>query len=256
MSNLYIKHNYLNKNIKYIKNAIIKEYDMKNGGLSILYNKNFITKKKYEYYLSLDKNKRNIEIGLWLKKNKEANKGLMEGFKEARQLFFEVNEITDKDVLSIKKDAIFLIDKEIKVEQVNDNYLFRNKNDYSSYINLNGKEFYYSIMDDILDVKGFQEEVVNIQKDYLFKFIKECLKLDADGNQEKLLIKLLEFKDDFLSKSLDYHYYYDINYNGYIFNMDNSFLSMKDINEDILKNDYLIMNNNLNIIIELISNIY
>jgi hypothetical protein len=250
------KHNYINKNIKYIKNAIITEYDMKNGGISILYHKGFLTKDEYDYLMNnLNKLERNIEIGKWLKNNKEVSIGLMEGFKEARELFFNENDINDSDVLSIKKDAIFLIDKQVKVKQLNEDYLFREKNQYSSYLNLLNKEFYFSLMDNILDVKGFSEDVVNIQKNYLFKFIQECLELSADSKNEKLFIKLLEFKNNYITKKLPFEYYYDINFGGYLFKYDYYTIILDSINNELLNNEYFNINTNLNVIIELISNL-
>ena len=126
------KHNYLNKDIKYIKNGLIQEYDMKNGGISILYHKNILSQDDYDYLMNdLNKQERNITIGKWLKDNSDITPELMNGFKEARELFFEMNNIKDSEVLSIKKDAIFLIGKSIDIEQVNEDYLFRKKNEYT-----------------------------------------------------------------------------------------------------------------------------
>lgn len=36
MNNLYLKDNYTNKDLKYIKNTIITEYDMESAGMNIL----------------------------------------------------------------------------------------------------------------------------------------------------------------------------------------------------------------------------
>lgn len=253
---VYEKHNYLNKGIKYIKNAVITEYDMKNGGISILKHEGYLSDEDYNYLMNdLDKHQRNVEIGIWLKDQPEVSKGLMEGFREARRLFFEANNIQDSEVLTIKKDAIFLIDKFIDVEQVNEDYLFRKKNQYTSYINLSGKEFYYNLMEDIFDIKGFPEETLKRQENYLFKFVKECLKLDADGKSEELFVKLLEFKNDYVTKNLPVEYYYDILFNGYLFKYEDHNVMLDQINKDLLNNEYFNFNSNLNLIIELISNL-
>lgn len=253
---VYEKHNYLNKDIKYIKNAVITEYDMKNGGISILKHEGLLSEEDYDYLMNdLDKHQRNVEIGIWLKDQPDVVKAQMEGFREARRLFFEANNIQDSEVLTIKKDAIFLIDKAIEVEQVNKDYLFRKKNQYTSYINLSGKEFYYNLMEDKFDIKGFQEDVLKHQNDYLFKFVKECLKLDADGRSEELFIKLLEFKNDYVTKALPVEYYYDIIFNGYLFKYEEHSVMLDEISPDLLSNEFFIFNNNLNLIIELISNL-
>lgn len=253
---IYMKHNYLNKNIKYIKNGVITEYDMKNGGISILHHNKYITEKEFEYLNSLDKLEKNVIVGKWLKDNPDISKALMEGFIEAREIFFEENEIEDSQVLAIKKDAIFLIDKIVDKEVLNEDYTFRKKNQYTSYIKLSNNEFYYSLQKDILDIKGFDENVKEKQKDHLFKFIKECLELDANGKDEELFIKLLEFKDSFVNKKLPLEYYYDIKFGGYLFKYENFHMLVKDedtINRDMINEKYFNFNINLNLILELIS---
>ena len=252
---LYEKHNYLNSNIKYIKNGIITEYDMKNGGISILYEKKLITDKEYNYLMNnLNKEERNVTIGKWLKENKNISKELMNGFKEARKLFFELNNIKDEDVLSIKKDAIFLINRTVNIENINDNYCFRQKNQYTSYINILKKEFYYSMFNNSFEIKGFTENVLEKQENFLFNFVKNCLVIDSNGMKDKLFIKLLEFKDNFINNKLDFNYYYDIIFEGYLFKYDKYTLLMKKLSkEDLLNNPYFNKSNNLKFIIELIS---
>lgn len=257
MNDLYKKHNYLNKDLKYIKNAIIREYDMKNAGLSILKHNELISLKEYNKLMNnYEKHERDVIVGKFLGENTEISNELMKGFIEARKEFFELNEIENSDVLSIKKDAIFLINKIPKYQQINDDYLFRNKNEYTSYINLKGKEFYYSVMNDKLDIKGFSKDIINNQKDYLFKFVKECLKIDSDNQSDNLFIKLLEFKNDFLERNLDNDYYRDIIENQYLFSYSKCYtLSLNDIDEDLKHGEYLNISNNLNFILELISNL-
>lgn len=253
---LAYKHNYLDKNIKYIKNGLIQEYDMKNGGISILYHNKLLSQDDYDYLMNdLDKLQRNIAVGKWLKDNPKASVELMDGFKMARDLFLSKNEVQPENVLSIKKDAIFLVNTSVKVEQVNEDYLFRKKNEYTTYINLGHKEFYYNVVDDILDVKGISETAQLMQKDYLLKFIKECLKLDSDGKKEELFIKLLEFKDSFIKRELSKEYYYDIILDGYMYSNNDHLLMLSEINDELVKNKYLVIGSNLNIILELISNV-
>lgn len=253
---LYKKHNYLNKDIKFIKNSIIKEYDMKNAGLNILYNKEFINTKEYNKLLKMDKLKRNVIIGKFLRDNPDINKELMEGFIEARKLFFEKNDIDDSEILSIKKDAIFLINNTPAITKLNDNYVFRKKNEYNCYLNIRNKEFYYSEIDKELNIKGFSKEIIESQKDYIFKFIEECMNLVTLERKDDLFIKLLEFKNDFIEKELDINYYRDIDRNTFLFKYKNQFLEVEDLGNINFKNsEYASITNNLTFLIELISNI-
>ena len=53
---------------------------------------------------------RQVYVGK-LQKDKAVSDALKEGIREARKNLFEANNIQDYEVLSIKNDAIFLIDR-------------------------------------------------------------------------------------------------------------------------------------------------
>lgn len=250
----YEKHNYLNKNIKYINNSIIREYDMKNAGPSILLHYELISQKEYDGLMKLDKHTRSVTVGKFLKVNPEISEALMEGFVEMRKEFFNLNNIEDSDILSIKKDAIFLINTIPKVTQINEECLFRNKNEYTSYLNIRNKEFYYDSLTDNFEIKGLPKEVVKSQEEFFIKFIKECIKLGSQNKKEELFIKFLEFKNSFINKELDIEFYRDITTNKFIFTHNNYILSLDDMKNISLKeNKYISIENNLNFLLEMIS---
>lgn len=250
-SQLYKKHNYLNKGITFINKSIITEYDMKNAGIEILRFNDIIKEKDYDYLMSLSKLQRNVVVGKFLRENSDVNSLLMEGFIEVRRAFFETNNIDDDDVLSIKKDAIFLINKTPKQTKLNEFFEFRPKNNYNSYILINNKEHYYSSNEDKLDVKGYAKGIYENQKDYLFKFLKECLELKLNNNDTELFRKLILFKDDFISRNLDNEFYRDIITNKFNVKIFDTYYIRESI-DDEFKN-HCEINNNLNFIIEIIN---
>lgn len=255
-NNIWEKHNYLNKDIKFIKNSIIREYDMQNAGLSILKHNELISEDDYNSIMKLEKHKRNVIVGKFLKDNSDISKALMEGFTEARKIFFEMNNIEDYEVLSIKKDAIFLINKTPSVTQINEDYLFRKKNEYNSYLNIRNKEFYYSELEKELTIKGLSEDILLSQKDYLLKFIQECLELISLNKRDDLFVKLLEFKNDFIEKKLDVNYYRDIDSNNFVFESQGILLDLNELKNINIENcKYLSITNNLKFVMELIVNI-
>src|SRR5690606_18081729 len=89
----------------------------------------------------MDKLKKNILVGKFLRDNPNVNSFLMEEFIRIRKELFEINNIEVDDVLSIKKDAIFIVNKRLRNLNLNDDYKFQEKNKYTSYINIAGKEF-------------------------------------------------------------------------------------------------------------------
>lgn len=226
---------------------------MKNAGLEILRYHEVFNKKEYDYLMSLPKLEKNIVVGKFLKTNKEANEVLMETFIEIRKLFFEMNNLSDDDVLSIKKDAIFLINKFPTKLELNEFFKFVPKNTYDSYILINNREHYYNSENDILDVKGYPKEIKDKQKDFMFKFLKECMRLKLINNEKELFRKLIVFKDDFINNSLDKEYYRDLIEGNFIIKIFGVLYGRENIDESMI--ELCIKNNNLNFIIELINKI-
>ena len=253
ISELYNKHNYLNKDIKFINNESIIEYDMKNAGINILLYNNILNDNDFKKLMSLSKLDRNISVGKFLKNNPDVNEFLINEFINIRKDFFNLNNIEDNNVLSIKKDAVVLINKTASVTKLNDFYEFLPKEKSNSYININNKEHYYNIENNLLITKGYSEEVKMFQKDYIFKFLSECLLLLSVHNKDNLFEKCIVFKDNYVKKNLDFGYYKDIYLNKYIFQINSYLFEKLVVDKELLT--YCNINNNLNFIIELFNTI-
>lgn len=209
MNNLWTKSNYLNKGIKYLSNVKIYEYDMKSGGYSILKEKGFFTDIEIKYLERVDKLTRNVYIGKKLMRNVAWNKELIEGFKEAIKQFFERNNIPEEVVLSIKKDALFIIDVNLGNKVIIDHITFELKNTYTSYYNLNGIEFYYNKTQ--IDVKGISDEIVEEHLDYFLGDLVEIFEVVETNNQRLIIDRLKEYRRDYISKSLPIEHYKEFN---------------------------------------------
>lgn len=244
ISQLYKKHNYKNKNLEYIKNCFIEEYDIKRAGLNILRNTNTITEEKYQEFLKMDKREADIIIGKWLRKHPEVSELMMNTYIEIRKRFFELNNITDDDdILSIKKDAIFVINHKCFHLEI-DGYEFVLKNKFNSYAYINNYEFYYGKNKDNIVVKGMNHESVIDQKLYFIKLIKDLMRLDSIGKYDEMFELLVDFKDDFIMNKLELPYYKDIITNQYQFNMGGVLVGRDTIDEKIICN--IFKNGNLN----------
>lgn len=250
---IYKRHNYLNKDITLINNSVIIEYDMKNAGLEILFHNNMINKNDYKILMSLDKLEKNIAVGKILMKDKFMNDFLMNEFIKIRKEFFDLNNIKEEDVLAIKKDAIILINRFPTNLIINNYYEFRNKGTYKSYININGKEHYLSSDGNNLIVKGYSSETKEYQRNYLFDFLKKCLRFKVLTDSDQLFEYLINFKNEFLTFKLEKEYYKDIIYNEYIIELFNILYQINDIEDTKEMKEKLNINNNLSFIIEVIN---
>ena len=110
ISQLYKRINYSSE-FSYIISRYIREYDISKANINILYSLNLITKSQYEYLDKADRMERQVIIGLMQQKDNNISIALKKGIIEAKEQFFVSNNIQDNEVLCIKNDAIFLIDK-------------------------------------------------------------------------------------------------------------------------------------------------
>ena len=110
MSDLYTRVNY-SSDISYLNNVFIYELDISKANISILYSLEAIDKETYEYLYNAERMVRQVYIGKLMKNNKKIIKILKTGIIAAKKMLFESNNIQDYDVLSIKNDAVFLINR-------------------------------------------------------------------------------------------------------------------------------------------------
>ena len=204
-STLYTKSNYLNRDIDYLLNTDIREYDLRSAGLSLIKYFKLLPDKDIAYLDKMEKEPRNKQIGL-IQKNKEFARCLLECFSEARRMFFEANQIQDSDVLSIKKDAIFIVGKYCHNNVFGD-LEFRVKNQYLGYMLLNKKEFYYTNPNTDLDVKGLGSDVLAYHGEYMLDFMRDVFSMSIYSSRESLISYITDFISDYRNRRLSYGYY-------------------------------------------------
>ena len=234
-SSLYTRGLYLNKEIDYVLNCEIREYDLKSAGLSIIKQFKLLPENTIRQLEVMEKEPRNVEIGM-LQKDKSFAKALSEGFVEARRLFFEANGLEDYDVLAIKKDAIFIVKKRCD-NNVIGHLQFRIKNEYLGYMLLNRKEFYYRNSSTPLDVKGLGKECEYYHGEYMLDFIHDVFSLAIYAPRVSLIKYLTDFISDYRNNRLAYGYYRHLDESNFydVIDEESGNLKIKDVddNEDV-----------------------
>ena len=213
MIKLYERTLWRNKNIDFLFNIPIIEYDIKSAGFNIIKCFKLLPNKDIELLEKMEKKERNIKIGLIQRSNKELTNNLLNGFKEARKLFIESNSLSESNILSIKKDAIFVIDNKCNYTKFN-NIEFVVKNKYSSFIILNKNEFYINTKDKKIDIKGLGQdkvlEKIHIYHDkYILDFILKFTKM-KESNSESIIYYITKFIRAYRNRELDIEYYREL----------------------------------------------
>lgn len=202
------------QDIDYIINANIYEYDMKNAGLNLIKYYELLDSQTIEYLEAMPKHARTIQIGQMMRDNKTLNRDLSESFSKMRKKFFVANNIKEHQILSIKKDAIFLVNKACEETKFK-NVEFVLKNRYTSFHRFSNIEFYYRNRGKVLDVKGIREEKLESHKDYMCKFLKDIFNLLETSSNDRIISKLKQFSKFYKSRSLEFQYYRELNPDSY-----------------------------------------
>jgi hypothetical protein len=228
--NLMEKTNYLNKEILYLKNTPIVEYDIKSAGFTTIKAKKLLPPEVIADLEKLNKTQRSIYIGKQILKYPKIGEELINTLIDVRKDFAVLNDINEDDVLSIKKDAVFLIKKSANRLNIGD-FEFRVQGVYTSYCYINGKEFYYSSKEDVLDIKGIPEEIKQKQENYLLKDIKKIIGMAEKLTSDQLFLFLKQYRSKYLNLKLDKEVYRDMetgkySVHGYL---------LDDVDEETLK---------------------
>lgn len=202
-----------NAPVNYLISNFIREYDISKANINILLYKGIITKRQYDYYYGLPKKVREIQIGCLMKRNATVKEALKSGFKEMRQLLFDANDVQDYEVLSIKKDAVYIIGRQLTTTKFA-NLEFLPKNTYTSFYRLVNLELYYYLdikQRECLDIKGISDNMICLHEPYMLDFLKYIFATAQSGDILEAITSLQNFTKDFVDGNLDIGYYRELN---------------------------------------------
>ena len=195
--------------LPFLFSKYIREYDISQCNINMLLLSGVINEKDYEYYKSISKIEREIIIGKMIKNDSSIYKHIKEGILKYRNILISSNNISTNDILSIKSDAIFIIDK-ILDNTIFDEYIeFKNKKSYTSFMSVSRLELYYNSADDLLDVKGISDSNFLKHENYFLEFLKTVFYLMENNEFKESLNIISSLYHKYINKdpSLDLNYY-------------------------------------------------
>ena len=206
----YNQTTWMNPNIQYLFDEDITEFDIKDAGYSLIQEFHLLPDEEIQRLSKLEKGiTRHIEVGKLQRDNPEFSNKLSTAFAEARKFFIEMNGINDDDIVSVKKDAIFIIGpaKHLKFGKIQ----FVPKNKYSSYIrfpHIHNIEIYYN--SDHIDFKQINDHCIDRHRIYMVEFLKKYISKmeNRDPSIKRFMIKFIM---DYKSLQLDEEYYLEFN---------------------------------------------
>lgn len=207
MSGLWERTLFRNPDIEFLVNVQITEYDMKDAGLSLTKKFKLLPEKDISYLETLPKEERKVKMGLIQRNDKEYRRALNAAFREGRKLFFEANDLSEENVLAIKKDAIFTI-KMCENTEFGD-LTFAEKNTYSSYYLFDRYEFYY--FKEGMDVKGISDDNLLKHADYMITALHEFMHMMETSSRKSCIRFMKDFVKYYKNKELSIEHYRELN---------------------------------------------
>ena len=182
----------------------------------------------------MEKKERVIYVGKQMRKDKDFSKELEKLFNIVVNEFIKTNELDmDFDILSIKRDAVYVINKSIIHPNIGEHIAFVPKNNYSSFIFIKAYEFYRG---EILDVKGVSDEILPLHENGILSFVNDILEIASqyNMNQKKIQTYLSDYVKAYKNKELPYDHYREFGREVFKYVMFNNIMEINDIDEELL----------------------
>jgi hypothetical protein len=199
---------------------------MKRAGPNLIKEFGLLPAEEINRFELLPKLECDIAIGKRQIKDKNFSAKLEQAFTDIMNHFMEVNGIDrDLDVIAIKKDACFIINKKVKQNQFGKYIQFVPKNEYHAFMYIkpslvpgSGMEFYFKRNGE-LDVKGLvsdrtaRENILNLHADGIINLLFYTVDLaeKTGANPKQMNDFLHKFVEMYKKKELDFDYYREFN---------------------------------------------
>lgn len=253
ISELYNRVNYIS-GLKFLFSNYIREYDLSKANINVLYLKGIIDESLYRKLSVASREERQITIGLMEQRDKKVTKAKAEGIIEAKKMLFEANDIQDSDILSIKNDAVFVINKVLTKTRFHELIDFKLKNTYMDFVYLGGIEVYYGY-DRVSGIENIATKGLGknayLHKDFMIDFIIYIISEMESGSISQAVSSFTNFFNDYINGQLDIGYYREFN-SASMYSIINSPYKVSIVdNNEYTKTKVININYNMNILREL-----
>lgn len=160
-----------NKSLRFLHHEYIVEYDIKSANTSLMRYYNLMPLADIEKISAMAKEDREITVGKLMRSSPTFAKGLESAFSMIIEEFLKENHLDkETDVISIKKDAVFVRNRSVKKTTFGDSVVFRAKGEYTGFFQIPSKEFYYQ-KSGKFDVKGISNELLPLHVNGVLDFM-------------------------------------------------------------------------------------
>jgi len=192
-----------NDNIQYMFHDNIVEYDMVAASLSISKRFQLLDDALIEQLKLMPKSERTKKVGLIQKDDKIFSEKLLQGIRDIRRKFLEINGLNENNVLSLHSDAVFFCSKKKIITDI-EGVEFKHKGTWSSYIRYQKIEMLYG--NSYIDYKGVNKQMLFEHTMGINMYLRKVF--DMIENYDESIFKYLShFQMQYLQDKLPEYYY-------------------------------------------------
>lgn len=233
--------NKTNTNIPFIHHESIEEWDIRSANTSLMRYYELINPKVISKFEKMDKHDRELSVGLYLRKHREISIALEKAFTDIIHEFIGINMLDpDQDIISIKKDSLFVRNKVINCSEFgNGTVNFVKKNSYTGCLLIPNYEFYYSR--EKIDVKGISDDMLRLHEDGTLAFVS--IMMQESNNWIGLNEYMRDYAYAYKNRQLPFNAYREFTSSSkFRVNMFGNEVLMDDIDEDLLEDTNILFN--------------
>lgn len=253
--------NYVNDALPFLVNCLITEYDIERGNTSVMRHYGLAQDEVISRLEGLSKKDRNVQVGLMQREDKNFAKALEAAFDKAVKEIVRQNDLDmDIDVLCVRRDAIFVVNKTLQKPKIGNSILFRPKHEYHASLQIGPKlHFFFEsgkpvrvdhFIQETKDTDGILEKLRPGMFDFLEEFVQVCE--SSNMNRRRVYEWMANFCNAYKARSLDAEYYREFNRDASFRFQDGEMTTLMDYVPDDMIDSLDISFNYVNIIIPLL----
>lgn len=233
--------NKTNTTLPFIHHEYIEEWDIKSANTSLMRYYDLVNDKVVSKFEDMKKQDREVAVGMYCKKHKDFTIALEKAFTDIIEEFIIANNLDpENDIISIKKDALFVKNRRIQNNEFgNGTVRFVKKNSYSGCLLIPQYEFYYN--KDNIDVKGISDSVLSLHEDGTLAFIS--MMMQESNNWIELNEFMKEYAIAYKNRQLPFNAYREFSSTSkFRVNLYGNEVLMDDIDEELIDDTVISFN--------------
>ncbi len=190
---------------------------MREAGLTVIRADGLLPPGEIDFLERLPKSERSIAVGKLSGERSRGREGpslselITRGIQLRVEAMLEANGIGTSDILSVKRDAVFVMGRPPSRLSFEDGTVFRIKNTYTSYARLGRVELYCVPRWKRWDVKGIGEERRSLHSEFTVQLAMDFLGMWQAGETKEAAATLQQFRGDYVGLRLPVGFYREFN---------------------------------------------